>query len=204
MRKPLEITFKIIPTFLLLSLSISQIIVLALLRHKLNSKFDDYESTLKFNSEINITALESIKFIEDDNKEPKYYPGIQNLGFAGNLILDCYSGLCIEEILKNEPIEDCYDDRHCTYYDNYVKHYQERIDYKCSLECFELKGYSCNNCTNPKYKYINRVGYCSRNLDDKEYSDEKYCMSDNVIIFGKEEDMEVNLFKKNTFYKILY
>ena len=194
------IVYRIIPAVLLLLLSISQIIILPTLRHKLNSRFDDYDSTLGFNSEIHITTLESIEFIEKDNKEPKYYPGIQNLGFAGNLILDCYSGLCTEELWKNEPIEDC-DDDGCGYIDNYVKYYPERIDYKCSFECFELKGHSCNNCTNPKYKYINSIGNCSRNLDDKECSDEKYCMSDNVLYFWKGRKYEGKFIQKKYYLK---
>ena len=55
-----------------------------------------------------ITTVKSIKFTQENiESKPKYYSDIPNLGFARNLILDCYRGLCLEERWRNKLIEIC-------------------------------------------------------------------------------------------------
>ena len=86
--------FDIFFTIILL-LSIIQIIFSGILRHLVNSKLENFKNSITEEKDIPISGLESIKFTQEKSK-PRYYPGISNLGFAGELILDCYSGLCIE------------------------------------------------------------------------------------------------------------
>ena len=62
-----------------------------------------------------IIGLESFDFI--DNITIPEYPH-ENLGLTSKLILDCYTGTCIEEIFHKETYTSCPDHRNiCTEYD---------------------------------------------------------------------------------------
>ena len=192
-----EKTFTILDLFFIIMILISsvQIIISIILRHQI-SKLQKYkESAIKV-KDIPISVVEVIRF--DKNKtKPEYNPNSPNLGLAGNLILDCYSGYCTEEItetIHNEVCttnyngdEDCYDEP-------YEHKYQAiTIDYKCSLQCFETKSKECNECfSSTRYNaanYISAKGSCSRKTND-QYDSDKYCLSDNVIYFWKGEKYE--------------
>ena len=193
-----ERTFNIFDIFFIIIflLSIAQIIISSILRQQMNSKLKNY-SIIKV-EEIPILALESINFTQDKIK-PKYYPNIPNLGLTGELILDCYSGLCAEEKWRTKTKEICEEDdegdTYCYDKDFLEKYYEDRIDYNCSFECFELKGNTCNNCTNSSFIYNDTKGKCSRNTNDI-YSYGKYCLSDNIIYFckgGKYENKSIKI-----------
>ena len=167
---------------IIILLSIIQIILISTFKKKLNSiKFSKKEV------DIPISALKSIKFVEDKSK-PEYNPNTPNLGFTGEIILDCYSGYCTEkETTRHErvcPDDDCEDEYYETT-DNI-----DRINYSCSLECFKLKGQTCDKCYSSKS--ISSKGKCSRKTNDN-YSNEKYCLSDNIIYFWKGEKYVANL-----------
>ena len=172
------------------------------LRHQVKSKFKIYKNSTTKSKDKPISALESIKFIQDKTK-PKYDPSIPNLGLAEELILDCYSGICNEEKwrIDNKKVcsEDSDGDTICHEEKYRVKYYTDRIDYKCSFECFELQENTCNNCTNSSSKYNDTKGRYTRNTKDN-YSYEKYCLSDNVIYFWKGGKYEGKLIKNDHGY----
>ena len=194
-----EKTFTILDLFfiIMILISLAQIIISIILRHQIKSKLQKFKESVVKVEDISISVVESIRF--DKNKtKPEYYPNSPNLGLAGNLILDCYSGICRVEITETREREvcrsnfngdeDCYDEPY-----NYT-YQSDIIDYKCSLECFESKSKECNECySSSKYypeKYISKKGRCSRNTNDI-YNFDKYCLSDNVIYFWKGEKYEV-------------
>ena len=189
-----EKTFKIFYFFfiIILLLSITQIVLSVILRKQVKSKLEKYE--IKEVEDIYISPLLSINFTQDKTK-PRYNPYNPNLGMAGELILDCYSGWCTEKKTKIEYERVCtptYDDREECTTESYKKEYYENVrDYQCSSQCFELNGKECNNC-NSSFNYINPKGKCTRNSNDK-YSYEKYCLSDNVIYFWKGKRYEAQL-----------
>ena len=183
-----ERTFNIFDLFfiIILLLSITQIIISVILRNQVNSKLEDYQYSIEEVEDIPISSVESIIFTKNTTK-PEYKPTTPNLGLAGDLILDCYSGYCTEEFTgegsrevcrsNGNADEDCYDE---PYEYTYKK---DIIDYRCSFECFESKEKECNKCNTTS---DSSKGKCSRNITDKYYSG-KYCLSDNVIYFWKGE-----------------
>ena len=92
-------------------------------------------------------------------------------------------------------LDDYEESLYCYKKDVLETYYEDRIDYNCSFECFELKANTCNNCTNPSFKYNDTKGKCSRNTNDI-YSYGKYCLSDNIIYFwkgGKYENKSIKI-----------
>ena len=113
--------------------------------------------------DIPIKFLKPFKFINLSSSSRPLF-GSDNLGSAGEISLLCYSGTC------NEGCEEDYCDR---------------INYECSLECFDSKGETCNSC--PSYFYENenyKEGKCSKKEDDI-YELGKVCLADNIIYFWK-------------------
>ena len=179
-----EKTFTIFDIFfiILLSLIIIQIILSAVLRYKLKSYYENYSFE---NEDLPLIALGIITFTRETEK-PEYDP-ISNLGSAGELILDCYSGHCRRKKKWSESSRVCSLDEDgeevCgeVFIDKKID--IDIIDHKCSFECFELKEKTCSNCTTFP-DYISSKGNCIRNTND-DYSDGKYCLSDNIINFWK-------------------
>ena len=184
---------------IILLLSITQIIFSGILRHLVKSKLENYKNSITEEKDIPILALESIKFTEEKSK-PRYYPGISNLGFAGELILDCYSGLCKEaqKGYEYECSEDSEGDTYCYYQYKEFLDYAYKMDSKCSFECFELKGKECNNCIDSS-KYKDSKGICSINTN-ASYSYGKYCLSNNVIYIWKGKKYIPKLIKRDYSY----
>ena len=114
--------------------------------------------------DITISYFSSLDFVEIDSS-PVYSESSKNLGLAGRLILDCFTGTC--------QVEDSYydEDDGPTYY------YKDVIDYSCSQQCSYNVSKECICST---YQAIGK-GKCSRLYDDS-YSIGKYCYTDNVII----------------------
>ena len=114
-------------------------------------------------SDITISTISSMNFTEIDSL-PVYSESNLNLGLAGRLILDCYTGIC--------QVEDYYYDSD----DSLVEYYEDVLDYSCSQQCSYNSNQECNcNIENSKSK-----GKCSRKYDD-QYEIGKYCYADNVI-----------------------
>ena len=191
-----EKTSIILVTFLIaiLLLAIVLIIMSILLRHQLGSETNNPKEV-----DIPILASKSLGFIQGKLK-PNYNPYEVNLGLAGEIILDCYSGYCTKEktMLKREYNCGQDDDDDCDVIEyNYT--YQENIIEKdCSFECFNLKSSTCNSCSN--YHYISSKGKCKRNTNDN-YSYGKYCLSDNVIYFWKGEKYIANFIQDISYIK---
>ena len=170
-------------------LSIAQFALSIILISKINSDFKN----LSFrNVDINISAIKSFYFTEFSSR-PRYSPSDINLGLAGDLYLDCYTGNCNKTIEKIDYY--CDEDNNCEellYY-----RYELEIFKPCSVQCFELKNISCDVCSSD---YNSKKGYCSRNTDDN-YDDKKVCFGDNIIYFwkGKKYNIESYRTKKLTY-----
>ena len=188
-----ERTFTIFDLFfiIILLLAIAQIIISIILRSQVNSKLEDFKYSVREVEDIPISSVDSIVFTKNKTNF-EYNPSTPNLGLAGELILDCYSGYCTEEITETRYNEFCERDddgfEDCEKEPYEYKYKKDIIDYKCSFQCFESKANECNHCFSSPY-YISLKGRCSRNTNDI-YNKQKYCLSNNVIYFWKEEKYE--------------
>ena len=133
--------------------------------------------------DITISYFNSLNFTEID-PSPVYSDSSSNLGLAGRLILDCFTGICQ---VKDYYFDD-YDDR--IYYDKDV------IDYSCSKQCSYNISKRCNCYIDGKTS----IGECSRLYDDS-YEDGKYCYTDNVIYKWKGKKYNPLLKNVLTYYK---
>ena len=112
--------------------------------------------------DITISYFSSLNFVIN-NSLPVYDESSNNLGLAGRLILDCFTGIC--------QVEDFYYDD----YDDTVFYDRDVIDYRCSKQCSYNDSKYCNCAV---YVYVQ--GECSRKYNDS-YEEGKYCYTDNVI-----------------------
>ena len=113
--------------------------------------------------DIPISFFSTLNFIEIGSF-PVYSESTLNLGLAGRLILDCFTGICqIEE----------------SYYDSNTEStsysYKDILDYNCAKQCSYNGKAECDCNIEPNHK----KGKCSRKYDD-EYKIEKYCYAYNV------------------------
>lgn len=133
--------------------------------------------------DIIISYFSSLDFVEIDSS-PVYGESSKNLGLAGRLILDCFTGTC--------QVEDSYydEDDGPTYY------YKDVIDYSCSQQC-SYNG--SNECICSTYQAIGK-GKCSRLYDDS-YRIGKYCYTDNVIYNWKGKKYNPNEKPILTYYQ---
>ena len=185
-----ESAFNIFDIFIIiiLLLSIIQIIVSIILNNQVNSKLKNYK--IKEVKDIDIAGLKSIKFIKNKSK-PIYNPKESNLGYAGELIIDCYVGTCTkqntlsgtERICSKSPYDD---DTDCVDGPYNITKYENIIDFNCSSECFEIKGKNQNSFSSSS-KCSNCL--CEKITNDK-YSNGKYCLSKNAIYFWKAQKYE--------------
>ena len=194
-----EKIFNIFDAFfiIILLLSIINIIIFFILMEQVvfNFYYDNYYG--KSESMPPISALQSIGFMEyqygKNESKPRYIPEDSNLGFAGELILDCYIGSCEMEstetikkckLVKGEDEEEDEDEdedenEEC---ETYKYTYNKSIPLiSCSNECFELKGEKCHKCPS---NYNSQEGKCSRRTTDY-YISGAYCTGDNIIYFWK-------------------
>ena len=130
--------------------------------------------------DVIILSFTSLDFIQVESR-PNYTE--VNLGLAGRLIFDCYTGLCP----KKEYYYDIDDDLTYDYFD--------RLDYICSEQC-SYNGKSDCKCDDP----IAPTGKCSEKYDDI-YEDGKYCYADNVIYFWRGKKYTNSNNEVFTYYK---
>ena len=127
--------------------------------------FTKRPDTLKENKtdDIPISYFSSLDFIEIDSS-PVYNESNNNLGLAGKLILDCFTGICI--------LRDFYYNA-----DNDKIYYNKtNLDYSCSEQCSLNNNQDCDCSIERKQT----KGTCSRKYDDN-YEKGKYCYTYNVI-----------------------
>ena len=131
--------------------------------------------------DIVISGFSSMNFIQAESN-PAYSESNSNLGLAGRLILDCYTGICQERYYYYESDDLTFD-------------YIDKIDYSCSEQC----SYNINNECDCDDSYYNK-GTCSRNYDDT-FDLEKFCYADNVIYFWKGKKYTILKKEVYTYYK---
>ena len=169
--KKKRILLAIILSSIALLLTIALIILIILIR----VKRPNLRSEMKLN-EISITGLKSFDFIQ--NKTIPEYPE-DNLGNAGRLILDCYTGTCIHDILHTDYSVYCDSDDSCYTEDEFWMEYRPTIDHYCSEQCYEIGNDECN-CSEP----YEDIGTCENKMDDK-YENGKVCYAYNTIYYWK-------------------
>ena len=87
-------------------LPLTQIIISVIHINQIKSKLENFKESIIKVEDIPISVVGSIRF--DQNKtKPEYIPNAPNLGLAGNLILDCYSGYCTKEVIETRENEVC-------------------------------------------------------------------------------------------------
>ena len=183
-----ETIFTIFDIFLILIflISIAQIIISVILNNQVKTKLKNYK--FKEVKDINITGLNSIKFTQN-NTMPIYNLNVPNLGFAGELIIECYTGLCTiekEDTNYQTVCKNWGDDERCESEEVKTSYYEKFVEVECTIDCFKSRGKICNSCPS---EYDSSEGFCTINSDDYKYN-KKYCLSDNVIFFWKEKKYE--------------
>jgi hypothetical protein len=163
-----RILLDMILSIIVLLLTIALIILIILVRVKrpnLRSESKLYD--------IPFIGLKSFNFIQ--NKTIPEYP-YDDLGITGKLILDCYTGTCIHEILHKDYYTYCDSDDSCYTEDEYWTEYRPIIDHNCSEQCYETKNDECN-CTEP----YEDIGTCEYKIDDR-YENGKVCYAYNATL----------------------
>ena len=145
-------------TIILLLIGIGILTLIIILFAKRPKKLQEIKT-----DDITISSFSSLNFIEIDSL-PVYSESSSNLGLAGRLILDCFTGIC--------KVEDYYYDID----DDLVEYYVDVLDYRCAQQC----SYSVNKECNCNIDGEQSKGECSRKYDD-QYEIGKYCYADNVI-----------------------
>ena len=171
--------------FLITGLLVGLIILIVSLTKKKDSKkfFFNVEDIPSF------YGLESFDFI-DEISVPEYPH--DNLGVTGNLILDCYTGICIKDIFHKRYDRYCPD--HKSPCQDVDRSYTEKRPYiirDCSEQCYNFNIYECN-CT----KEYNEKGICRHKIKD-EYEEGKICYANNAIYFWRGK--LINKIKRNEY-----
>jgi len=163
---------------IIILLTITLIILIISLTVKKPKVLSEYKVKIK-----TIIGLESLDFI--DNISIPEYPHA-NLGLTGKLILDCYTGTCIKEIIHKDTYTTCSDHRDpCSESLIVWTEYRPIIDHFCSEQCYEYKSKECN-CTEEFHK----KGTCEHKMDDY-YIEGKICFAYNTIYFWKGKRYEI-------------
>ena len=158
-------------------LTIALIVLIIIIRVKRPKKYSEFKV-----NDATLFGLESFNFTYY-NSTPEY-PS-DNLGFTGDLILDCYTGTCTRTIYHRNVWEYCDSDDDCYDVDDSWTENKKIIDYNCSEQCY-LTGKEECVCDMP----YNETGICERNTDD-EYLEGKVCYGDNIIYFWKGKKYEI-------------
>ena len=169
---------ELILSSIIILLTITLIILIILLTIKKPKVLRENKVEIK-----TIIGLESIDFI--DNVSIPEYPHA-HLGLTGKLILDCYTGTCIKEILHKESYTTCSDHRDPCHESLIVwTEYRPIIDHFCSEQCYEYKSEECN-CT----EEFQEKGTCQHKMNDN-YIEGKICYAYNTIYFWKGKRYEI-------------
>ena len=150
-------------------------IVLILLIIFIRVKRPDLRGQNKIN-DISIISMESFDFIED--KTIPEYP-YDNLGNTGQLILDCYTGTCINQIYHQDIWLKCDPDSPCETVDDSWTEHRAIIDHDCSEQCYKTGNIICR-CGRP----YDEIGICKNRTNDR-YEKGKVCHAYNTIYFWK-------------------
>ena len=149
--------------------------VLILLIIFIRVKRPDLRGQNKIN-DISIISMESFDFIED--KTIPEYP-YDNLGNTGQLILDCYTGTCINQIYHQDIWLKCDPDSPCETVDDSWTEHRAIIDHDCSEQCYKTGNIICR-CGRP----YDEIGICKNRTNDR-YEKGKVCHAYNTIYFWK-------------------
>ena len=178
--------------FIVIAIVVTIILLLSIIQFvvgiNIYSKIKNLEKRSEKNDDIIISGLRSFNFTDSSSSKPIYYTSDANLGLAGELYLDCYSGTCSRTIAESGPRQHCEKVNDCIV--EYVDYVYTDIDIveNCSKQCLELKRTTCDVCP---YDYDSRTGVCSNKTND-DYENGKACIGDNTIYFwkGKKYDIE--------------
>ena len=153
--------------------------VLILLIIFIRVKRPDLRGQNKIN-DISIISMESFDFIED--KTIPEYP-YDNLGNTGQLILDCYTGTCINQIYHQDIWLKCDPDSPCETVDDSWTEHRAIIDHDCSEQCYKTGNIICR-CGRP----YDEIGICKNRTNDR-YEKGKVCHAYNTIIDSNENQL---------------
>ena len=127
---------------------------------------------------IDLSGIQSFSFVKTDSNNPEYNSSVPNLGYTGELIFDCYKGLCTYYHEYPCEKEHCGGDDGCYTIHTTCKSYPDFFEYDSSKLCRNTDGNKCNACKNNKgYSYINCS--CSHIKDTNYYSSTYSCYADN-------------------------
>ena len=166
-------------------------IVLILLIIFIRVNRPDLRGQYKIN-DISIAGLESFDFAED--KTIPEYP-YNNLGNTGKLILDCYTGTCINQIYHEYIWYKCPPDPEsfCEEVDDSWIEHRAIIDHDCSEQCYRTGNIICR-CGRP----YDEIGICKNKTDDR-YEKGKVCHAYNTIYFWKGKKYNITKSVKYTY-----
>ena len=125
---------------------------------------------------IDLSGIKDISFYSID-KRIEYQPGMSNLGETGQLIFDCYTGFC------------------SAWTDIYYEYTKKVPYYECSNRCrIGKKTCSCSNV------YLNDGFWGCYYKENDEYTRQKSCYANNLILFWKEKAYQRTRVITNGFY----
>ena len=129
---------------------------------------------------IDLSGIQNFSFVKAPSNEPEYNSQISNLGYTGELIFDCYKGICKYEPKSTSQIKECQNYKYCYTEKIEDKTYCNFFKYESSKQCRENYVAKCNACYKYyDYSYINCT--CSNRSDTNYYSYLDSCYADNII-----------------------
>ena len=114
---------------------------------------------------IDLSGIQSFSFVNSTPYNVEYNPYVPNLGYTGDLVFDCYKGIC-----NYYSEAQCGTEEGC--YSSFYQH-------SSSTTCRNTEGKYCNNCTMENYMYYSCS--CTHIKDSNEYSQAYNCYADNII-----------------------
>lgn len=136
---------------------------------------------------IDLSGIIDFSFDYNPSINLEYTQNMSNLGFTGNLILDCYKGKCnyikTYKCIKEQCTTGEYGEE-CVAVEGICQSYEDFFKYNSSKLCRESNGEFCNACDNIS-SYTYEKCSCSESQNFNDYSAEYSCYADNIILNWK-------------------
>ena len=129
---------------------------------------------------IDLSGIQNFSFVKAPSNEPEYNSQISNLGYTGELIFDCYKGICKYDPKSTSQIKDCENFKFCYTEKIEDKTYCNYFEHERSKQCRKNYGAKCNSCIKYSgYSYIDCT--CSNRSHTNYFSYFDSCNADNII-----------------------
>ena len=97
---------------------------------------------------IDLSGIQNFSFDKASSYNEEYNSNISNLGYTGEIIFNCYKGICTYETESESKIKNCERLNDCYTEKTGDKTYCNFFEYESSKLCRKYDGSKCNACNN--------------------------------------------------------